>query len=122
MKTEQEIKQEARQVYFKRYSGFINEQIDLDRGREMQIKCFTAGANWMQDQQPKWIPVTERLPEIGHVVLVQTLYMDKGKPTTDCFSGYMDEYGDLIVHPTDENYGWEFNDCVTHWMPLPDSP
>ena len=41
--TDREIRTIAEQKYFKRYSGYIDEQIKLDRGREMQIDSFVEG-------------------------------------------------------------------------------
>lgn len=75
-------------------------------------------------EKQKWIPVTERLPEIWEPVLVKYL-----------------NYNDGSAHPTyvdtavllDGNvwYWWEgdIGDCdnevkctITHWMPLPEPP
>lgn len=52
-----------------------------------------------------WIPVAERLPEMGEQVMVAVKDFGIG---TDC-------YGDS---PTWENFG----DDVTHWQPLPPLP
>tara|TARA_R100001244_G_C5153594_1_gene130073 strand:+ start:810 stop:977 length:168 start_codon:yes stop_codon:yes gene_type:complete len=41
--TDKEIKKLAEQKYFRRYSGYIDEQIELDRSRQLQIKSFTEG-------------------------------------------------------------------------------
>jgi hypothetical protein len=71
--------------------------------------------------KPKWISIAEGLPEVDTPVYVITEYLDTGKPWSDYFIGYMDEYSQLICCPNDEDYGWQFNDCVTHWMPLPTS-
>jgi hypothetical protein len=27
----------------------------------------------------------------------------------------MDEYGELLILPTEDSYGWNFNDCVKRW-------
>lgn len=84
-----------------------------------QSACLD-GIEWALSQmEPEWVAVTERLPEVGVPVIVETEYRNCGIPVEDCFMGYMDEYGDLIVHPTDEDYGWQFNDCVTRWKPQP---
>lgn len=63
----------------------------------------------LKEQIPKWIPVTERLPEENDVVLI-----------TD---GYNTGTAFLI-----DGYGWNspFDDVntshITHWMPLPKPP
>ena len=40
------INDAARKKYFRRYSGYIDEQIELDRSRDMQIDAFKEGAKW----------------------------------------------------------------------------
>ena len=65
--------------------------------------------------QPKWIPVTERLPEIHTMVLV----MDKAH---DMAVGSLEKLwdGEVWVCPFDDV---EDEQClVTHWMPLPEPP
>lgn len=47
--SDQEIKRAAEQAFMKRYSGFINEQIDLDRGRRRDIESFKKGAKFVVD-------------------------------------------------------------------------
>ena len=69
-----------------------------------------------------WTRVEDGLPEIDTAVFVRTEYESSGKPMVDFFTAYMDEYGDTIICPDDESYGWQFNDVVTHWMPLPNKP
>ena len=69
-----------------------------------------------------WTRVEDGLPEVDTAVFVRTEYESSGKPMVDFFTAYMDEYGDTIICPQDESYGWQFNDVVTHWMPLPNKP
>lgn len=52
---------------------------------------------------PKWIPVTERLPEKNTWVLAY------GK------------YNDHVVDYVDINGLWSYGN-ITHWMPLPEPP
>lgn len=70
-------------------------------------------AKGFEDGKPKWIPVTERLPEDGETVLV---YGRRGGIYTAwCNRRY-------------SNVGWhklnsKSHHCdPTHWMPLPDAP
>lgn len=70
---------------------------------------FIDGSKWMQEQQPKWIPVSERLPDKNQFVLtlrentlphvVSSFYAPSKTPLSET--------------------GW-YN--VTHWMPLPAAP
>ena len=56
----------------------------------------------------KWIPVTERLPEQYHAVIVWTRYRELGEATYD---------GKHFRWDCDEDYA-----DVTHWMELPEPP
>ena len=64
---------------------------------------------------PRWIPVTERLPELGKDVLVMVLFPSKEmrvgtlRHKCGCYTWYSDGY----------EYWFQ---AVTHWMPLPDAP
>jgi len=64
----------------------------------------------------RWIPVTERLPEVGVAVLVTYLGYNDGKK----YSNMTACYSDWGWH------WWEVEDevkvTITHWMPLPESP
>ncbi len=63
---------------------------------------------------PKWIPVTERLPEFEMPVLI-SLHLQG-----DVFArvGWLHESGMWSV-PTTKKW---LSDAVTHWMPLPEPP
>lgn len=70
---------------------------------------------------PKWIPVTERLPNCNGCYLVWRPHFFGGKigmPSICYFDGsntWHDSYGvdfERTLHPED----------VTHWMPLPEPP
>ena len=65
-----------------------------------------------------WIPVTERLPEEGDVVLAWT-------PT----SRICNRFGVCLIHKNRDDPDWIMWDDgsgmygdATHWMPLPDPP
>ena len=64
--------------------------------------CILAVAALREQEQRRWIPVTERLPEIGIVVLV---YSEDDGICADYYGGDSFGYYD-----------------VTHWMPLPEPP
>ena len=88
-----------------------------------QCEDFAKGAKWVIEQmQPEWVSVEDRLPEIDKSVIVKTAFFRDRKYETETFIGFMDEYGELYSLPEGESYGWQFNDCVTHWMPLPEPP
>jgi hypothetical protein len=60
--------------------------------------------------KPKWIPVTERLPEAGKCVLI---YSEKGKVAE----------GQYTVTQDWAQFRWSATKVkVTHWMPLPEAP
>ena len=64
-----------------------------------------------EDGRPKWIPVTERLPEEYETVLV-------------CSGGYVEPgwLGCDRVFYTHDKYESDTIYDVTHWMPLPEPP
>jgi len=84
---------------------------------------------WRRKQEatiPRWIPVTERLPEVGEDVLVYAV----GK--SDDFSSVI-AIADRIIFrlfPSSEGVEtwsspWQYfmtNYEITHWMPLPEPP
>ena len=66
-------------------------------------------------QKPKWIPVSERLPEERKFVLVYGEYLHN-----NIFDG-----GQMAVsRRIDGNYwsGFGRTERITHWMPLPEFP
>ena len=97
-------------------------------------------------EKPRWIPVTERLPESGVHVLLACKTWGGNKYVcdgfhTEKFSQPTEFYEDIDAdysEETDEYYfpeGWweviknwddyscvAIEDTVTHWMPLPDPP
>ena len=87
--------------------------VDLDRGELIRALQYDRDQyqKGYQDGQPKWIPVTERLPEEYENVLV-------------CSGGYVEPGwigGDRVFYTYDK-YESDIIDDVTHWMPLPEPP
>ena len=75
------------------------------QNRDIHWATERAYKNGLEAGKPKWIPVTERLPEDGIQVLVCT------------------KHGKLF--PAHSKYGkWRVSGSVTitHWMPLPEPP
>ena len=60
-------------------------------------------------EQPRWIPVAERLPEDDDDVLI----MSSGSISMGYYSIYNEYWADYIN---------VYNSDVTHWMPLPEEP
>lgn len=84
--------------------------------------CVETAALLIEEQEvalaaardPRWIPVTERLPKPFESVL---LYMPNEAPLPTVHEGYVDREGDwhrLSV------FGAACR--VTHWMPMPSAP
>ena len=67
-----------------------------------------------EDGKPKWIPVTERLPEGMEWVLC---VCKDGEAHILCYDYIMDDW-DIYGRPN-SCYAKGF---VTHWMPLPEPP
>ena len=68
------------------------------------------------ERMPKWIPVTERLPEFeGAVLCMRKSNVCGARPYQEIL--YVDEYG---FKNFDDIY--LADGVVTHWMPLPQQP
>lgn len=70
----------------------------------------------------RWIPVTERLPERGEIVIS---YLQFSKNPKLGWSDMMTDntYNGILVGSNPRKHVWAWNgDFVTHWMPLPQPP
>ena len=67
--------------------------------------------NLQLKEKIRWIPVEERLPEVGEFVLVAE---KKG--------GITESFVDFEDYETRDGIEWFGADEVTHWMPLPEPP
>ena len=102
------------------YSGepMLNDQAadaieSVSKAYQMMAEAYE-----IEVTKQKWIPVTERLPEVNKYVLG---CFKNGSMTAVCFFE-IDENITFWRACTDE--GWEA-DCdsePTHWMPLPEPP
>ena len=68
-------------------------------------KIMDAFDEYVESNEPHWIPVTERLPENSGTYLVTA----KGFPVTTKF--FSAEY---------DGWGSEWRKAITAWMPLPE--
>ena len=66
--------------------------------------------NGLEAGKPKWIPVSERLPKGGEIVLCNTKYFLEVLQWDERADMWVDQYRSY-----QKNY-------VTHWMPLPEPP
>jgi hypothetical protein len=83
-----------------------------------ETPTLAAGAGWLARAEAvrsetvcRWIPVSERLPEIGKNLLV---FRRDGEVFIDV----------RMCEPNDRHSHWSYanSDGVTHWMPLPEKP
>ena len=102
------LKEDEYQIIPVYVSEIIGEAADvieeLSRENESLGKDLTSAVEMLKKKRkPKWIPVTERLPERNTWVLAYCKYKDH------------------VVDYVDINGLWSYGN-VTHWMPLPQPP
>lgn len=86
--------------------------------------CSEAVAKYLElwVKQPRWIPVTERLPESvrkSYLCLTDTGYHCEARWTNNVYG--------VWTSSMDNEWGWSIADVpqfrkITHWMPLPEPP
>ena len=84
----------------------------------------------LENGKPKWIPVTERLPEkdgkylvfrkIHHISLCAVYGFAKDGRKVDEYD--FETKWENVWYCYDPEYGYYVIDSVTHWMPLPEPP
>ena len=75
----------------------------------------------LRGQVPRWIPVTERLPENGVPALINYIGNDGGKYHPDGTAAWTD-HGCFWWEGSLEDCDTEVAVPITHWMPLPEPP
>ena len=68
----------------------------------------------------EWISVKDRLPTDE----IECLVYPRKYHHTACFRPWKDKEGcyEANTFTVDDENGYEYEVCVTHWMPLPKSP
>ena len=98
------VKQQDEEIYQAVLNYIPNiDKAELIRALQYDRDQYEKG---FQDGQPKWIPVTERLPEGNTDVLT---FRESGINVECRWSNYWD-FDEFSDYP------------VTHWMPLPEQP
>lgn len=90
----------------------LTEAADLIEAQAKEIEKLRA-------QLPRWIPITERLPEYGVRVLAADMYEGNDETGIWTREEYPDDADGCWI---DERGWWHAIDEVTHWMPLPEPP
>ena len=120
-----EVKKMLTTANFNEASSLISQAADaieeLSSAGSIYGKAWTLGYDAGRDEnKPRWIPVTERLPEkTNHYYLVHV--------KCGCDGELVSEWEQVAWFC--EKFYWEhlhgddvFEETVTHWMPLPEPP
>lgn len=97
----------------------LAEAADRIANQNTHILALQKEIEGLRAQLPRWIPVTDRLPEYGVRVLATDMYEG------DDYTGIRtrEEYPDDADGCWIGEHGWWYPiDDATHWMPLPKTP
>ncbi len=93
-------------------TDIMKHQTEYIEGLERERDSANEAATALYSAMPKWIPVTERLPENGAHVLVTRFDYITNTPFVDL----------LWFDNSFWNRLYSGDYAVTHWMPLPEPP
>lgn len=92
-------------------------------GKDCYKQLHKASADAIEElSKPRWIPVTERLPEIDekhHCSKDVLAYLKDGGM---CFTALEENIFGQACFECERNPDFEEEMIVTHWMPLPEPP
>ena len=98
----------------------------LDIGTPSQLSdCFRHGVKWALDNSvPKWIPVSERLPDSDDEVLVYPFPDNSYGIRLGTYHPYEGKLKGKWTYEEERHSYYEQVEInnVTHWMPLPAAP
>ena len=92
---------------------------DRIANQDTHIAALQQEIEKLRGQLPRWIPVTERLPEYGVRVLATDMYEGDDYTGIRTREEYPDDTDGCWY---DERGRWYPIDDATHWMPLPKVP
>ena len=97
----------------------IREHMAIHKLNEPRAVKITEALNMaieaLKAEQPKWIPVSERLPKKEDIPYDCLVTLEHG---VVCEATFLDM--DAPYHKWCANTGWLYH--VTHWMPMPKPP
>ena len=94
---------------------FANYAQDMAKTQDVKEFYALAAAALREQEERRWIPVEERLPQNYISVLA---YIPTAEPLPMVHEAYIGDDGEWH---SSVFYGIE-NEYVTHWMPLPEPP
>jgi len=97
----------------------LAEAADQLENQNAHIAALQQEIETLRGQLPRWIPVTERLPEYGVRVLATDMYEGDDYTGIRTREEYPDDTDGCWY---DEMGRWYAIDDATHWMPLPKAP
>lgn len=96
------------------HSGIIKSHY-FDLGAQYVLSRMRDMVGIRAAEKTAWIPVSERLPEPMHTVIVW-----KGQKHRYVVNGFVDKKG--VWRCSDDKGCWYPHENVTHWQPLPAAP